>query len=64
MPGRTDSKSLSSHVKSAPHSTNSRNLLKRHPPQRQGHSGIDEKVIEAPTDLNEPTISSLDELVM
>jgi hypothetical protein len=58
-PGRADSKSLSSQVKPAPHSIDSKNLLECHPPQRQEHSGIDENTKEAPTDLYEPTFSSL-----
>jgi hypothetical protein len=46
-PGRTDSKSLSSQVKPAPHSTDSRNLLECHPPQCQGEdSETDENTME------------------
>jgi hypothetical protein len=48
VPDRTNSTSLSSQVKPAPHSTNSRNLLECHPPQRQELPGTDENTIEAP----------------
>jgi hypothetical protein len=51
-------------VRSALHSVGSRNLLEHHPLQYQEQSKINEKVIEAPTDLNEPTISSVNPLVM
>jgi hypothetical protein len=42
----------------AAHGTNSKNLLKHHPPRRQEHSRIDEKAMEAQTDPNELTFST------
>jgi hypothetical protein len=45
-------------VRPSPHSTDSENLLKHHPPQRQEHFETDEKAKESPFDLDEPTFST------
>jgi hypothetical protein len=46
-PGRTESKSLSSQVKTVPHNTDSRKLLECRPPQHKGEdSGTDENTME------------------
>jgi hypothetical protein len=50
---------LSDQVRTAPHNTDSKNLLEHCPPQRQKHLRTNEKAMEAPTDLNKSTISSL-----
>jgi hypothetical protein len=50
---------LSGQAKPAPHNTNSKNLLEHRPPQWQEHPGTNENAMEAPTDLYEPTFSSL-----
>jgi hypothetical protein len=39
---------LSDQVKSAPHNTDSKNLLEHHPPQRQELPGTDGNTVEAP----------------
>ena len=49
---------LSNQVRHAPHSIDSENLLEQNLPQHQEHSRIDEKAVEAPTDLDEPTSSA------
>jgi hypothetical protein len=49
--GETDSKSLSGQVKLAPHGTDSKNLLERHPPQHQEHSRSPQ-----PTFTNRPSL--------
>jgi hypothetical protein len=50
---------LGDQARLAPHSSDSKNLLKHHPPQRQEHSGIDKKAMEAPTDPDKPTFPAV-----
>jgi hypothetical protein len=49
---------LGHQVEPALQSIGSMNLLEHHPPKHQEHSGIDEKAIEAPIDLDEPSSSA------
>jgi hypothetical protein len=47
-------------VRPTPYNTDSKNLLEHHPPQRQEQSRTDKKVVETPTDPDEPTSSAWD----
>jgi hypothetical protein len=49
---------LGNQGRQAPHSTDSKNLLEHHPPQHHEHSKIDEKVMDAPTNIDEPSFSA------
>jgi hypothetical protein len=51
--------SLSNEVRSTSGSNVSWNLLEHHPPRPQEHPETNENALEAPTDLSEPTFSSL-----
>jgi hypothetical protein len=46
---------LSNQVRPLPRSNVPKNNLEPHPPQRREHSRTNEKAVEAPIDLNEPT---------
>jgi hypothetical protein len=48
----------------APQGSDPKNLLEHYPPHHKEYSGIDKKVMEAPTDPDEPASSNLDPLVM
>jgi hypothetical protein len=50
---------LSNQARPTPQSMISWNLLEHHPPQWQEHPGTNENTMEAPTDLDEPTLSSM-----
>jgi hypothetical protein len=59
VPGKTYSKNLSDQVKPMPHSTDSKNILKCRPPQRQEHSRAKKNSSEALSNIYEPTLLSL-----
>jgi hypothetical protein len=48
----------------APQGNDPKNLLEHYPPHRQEHSEIDKKAMQAPTDIDEPTISNMDPLAL